>query len=257
MSETYTEFVNTNFPDNIDNWERKSDPDTATSALITKYKNGETLTATEQASIKKCMYSAIAHNQLRDAILAVETYSMSDVRTAIANLATDSGEWSSSATYKPLNFVNTSDGVLYVCIKENTNISPTNDNGTYWKSVYATGSVGTRWKGEYSASTSYSKPDMVYYNNAIYVATQTTSFTGQTPSDNSSYWEEVLSLTADMISVGADTSLADHVASTTLHPTTAKQANWDVAYSRSVVINSGTSAPTASTNGDIYFQFTS
>ena len=269
MSETYINLPNTNFPDSIDSFPSKNNPTTEAMELINRYKKIEMgvgsglteLTPTELNSIKEYVFTASDYNKLRDAILAIETYYMTNVQESITNLAQNKGAWVTNTSYKTFNFVTDSTGVLYICIKQNTSSSTnapgTNGGATYWKPLYITGELGTRWKGVYSASADYIVPDMVVYSGKIYVAKSSTTFNGQTPSSSSSYWDEVLSLDSSQIAIGDNKSLSDHINNATdeKHITTDERNNWNNAYNNSKIITHGTSAPTDSTSGDIYFQY--
>jgi hypothetical protein len=121
-------------------------------------------------------------------------------QTAINELV-HKGEWISTTAYKVRNIVSLN-GSGYMCIADNTNISP--PNATYWKLVSSKGDQGIQgiqgvqgiqgiqgeeglfWKGAYSSTTAYVVDDAVSYNGSSYICISNT--TAGTDPTNTTYW---------------------------------------------------------------------
>ena len=103
------------------------------------------------------------------------------------------GNWSASTTYQIYNFVTYNNiDYLYINLTPSSGNLPTNTD--YWVEVNIQGEKGAPGLGvnlqyNWSATTPYNALDVVYYNNALWVAKQNNI--NIQPSDNE-YWEEFI-----------------------------------------------------------------
>jgi hypothetical protein len=128
----------------------------------------------------------------------------------LINDSTEALEWSGIINYK-INDLTSYDGGVYLCIKNNTNIIPTNI--VYWTYLYdsATSTPATydslvgMWNtdyvtlqnsienavylGEWNSTTEYSKNNLVQLDGSVYFALQDS--TNQNPKTATSYWNIV------------------------------------------------------------------
>ena len=115
MSNTYPYYSN-NFPDEIDDFDKFQDPNISSMPLINEY-YAEIETGTEASlaraktildnnpSLKPMIINADRLNKLRDGLLSVEEFYLSDVQQYLINLVKYRGTYSSSVIYNKFNIV--------------------------------------------------------------------------------------------------------------------------------------------------------
>ena len=116
------------------------------------------------------------------------------------------GAWDASESYITLDAVTYND-YMWLATQASTGETPA-DGSSYWMNI------GTTWtdagrvcmipKGIYDSTVTYEFLDTVLYNNASYVAKQTS--VGQTPALNSQYWQMLTVNSAANVFTGATAS---------------------------------------------------
>lgn len=188
MSTTYPQYPNSNFPDQIDSWLRRQDPNSSDMVLIKQFKayldvndvtSAQNLINSNPSLLVK-IFNADALNNIQDGLMALETFFKNDVDgyiqtkqtefQAYVNNFTDKGVYNSTTTYVTRNFVHYNNEV-YIALKSNLNITPV-DDGVSWTKLSIKGDtgygVGLTPKDSYSGSTQYHVNDLVQYNGNLY-----------------------------------------------------------------------------------------
>lgn len=215
MSLTYTDLTETQFPDKIDELTRMSDLTSTDIPIVNEYYayyNAGNMAAAAQLlasnpTLLDKLFNAAKFNILRDALIALQRFYMSDVQTYIDSTRqslqdevdqfSSKGEYSPTSTYQKFNIV-TYQGSGYVCQKDNlTGIAPvvgqSNEN---WGLIAMKGDqgvsgTGLSWRGRYSTTVTYYKDDAVSDGHRIWAALQES--TGQ-PLEEGEYWTIVMSM---------------------------------------------------------------
>ena len=209
MSIYYSDLVHTNLPNNVDNFESFQDVGIKTKPYVDQYLQyvsvGDTVNAAaviaDHPEIKPCLINAESLNKLRDGLLALERMFIGDIENYIINITNERGDWSSTDTYRRNDVVTYEiEGVreVYRCIgdSQDTSVSqipvgtlPTDTR--YWSKVTLRGPQGVSGsglapRGAWNSTITYSADDLVVYNDAWWVATE--SNLNETPSDSSTKW---------------------------------------------------------------------
>lgn len=214
MSKTYTDLPETQFPDAIDELSRMSDLTSGDIPLVNEYYayyNAGNMTAAAQLlannpSLLSKLFNAAKFNILRDALIALQRFYMSDVQTYIdstrqsleeeINDLTTYEVYDPEHTYKKSEFA-IYDGNLYVSQKDElTGVAPTGKTDDNWILVSARGEqgvsgAGLSFRGMYSPETTYYKDDCASDGKYIWAALHES--TGQ-PLEEGEYWTLALSL---------------------------------------------------------------
>ena len=103
----------------------------------------------------------------------------------------DFDEWDSSVEYSLYNFVDYN-GDIYMYINDTASVGNAPGNTTYWLLIGLRGAqgapgVGLNLRYDWSSVVNYNPLDLVFYNNASWVAKATN--VNQSPSTTSQYWE--------------------------------------------------------------------
>ena len=216
MSNTYSDLVFTNFPESVDNILQKSNITNATdSALVQQIQQyivagnfaAASTIITNNPQLNGKIFNATDYNQLRDAILALERFYISDIQYYTNSKQTEwqntlnkfsfQGIYSPTTQYYQNNLVNytvSSGTFLYLCIAQPA-IGTAPDNTTYWRVLTVQGERGVSGTGMsftylYNPTTSYSANNVVVYKDKWWGALQSSQ--GQTPFEGSTYWQSVL-----------------------------------------------------------------
>lgn len=209
MSAYYSDLIHTNLPDSVDNFASFQDVGIATKPYVDQYlqymESGDTASAAavlaSHPEIKSCLINADRLNSIRDGLLALERMFVSDIENYVINVVTEKGEWSSTASYRKNDVVSYEiEGAVEIfrCIGDSEDptvttipagILPTNTR--YWQPLTLRGAQGVSGsglspRGAWNSTITYGIDDMVVYNNAWWVATETN--VGETPSDSSTKW---------------------------------------------------------------------
>ena len=110
MSRTYPNFINTVYPDQVDNFQYFSDPTTDDVLLIKQYQsyfNAGNLTAAGKIlegnpSLQNKIINANNLNKIIDALKAIETLYRDDLQTYLMELVSYKGEYSTKTVYSKL-----------------------------------------------------------------------------------------------------------------------------------------------------------
>ena len=214
MSTTYTDLPETAFPDALDDLSRMSDLVASDMALVNQYYsyyNAGNLAAAAQLladnpTLINKLFNAAKFNILRDALIALERFYLSDVETYIDSTRqtlqgeidkfTALGEYSATAQYVKHNVV-THNGNGYVCTADCKGKTPgTTDGANYWQLIVSKGEkgdsgTGLSFRGTYSPTTSYTVDDCVTDGTSIWAAMK--SSTGQ-PLTEGEYWTKAMQI---------------------------------------------------------------
>lgn len=150
--------------------------------------------------IKEKTLNNIAYNELIQEIIRIERfyfdykdgidYKVEQFENDISNIK-DCGDYNSEEIYYENNFVHNNDEV-YFCIKDAT-VGITLDNQEYWIKLDLKGrngdviKLGIKNKGSWNTSVTYSKNDLVIYDNMIYVS-KTNNNIGNNPKTSTTNW---------------------------------------------------------------------
>lgn len=225
MSTTYTDLTETKFPNAVDDLSRMSDLASSDLTLVNQYYtyyNAGNLTAAAQLladnpTLINKLFNAAKFNILRDALIALERFYLSDVQTYINSTKqslqteigevksdfqaeldefTALGEYNASTQYVKHNIV-TKDGNGYICIDNVKGIAPGTTSGAgYWQKIVAKGDkgdsgIGLSFRGQYSSTVSYTKDDCVTDGVSIWAALKAS--TGQALAEGE-YWTLVMQI---------------------------------------------------------------
>ena len=201
MSELYPDLPNTKFPEDKDNWGRFSDITTSDIQLVQQYQqyilDGEIDNArqliTDNPTLKNKILSANNLNNLADAIIALERYYFSDIETYIIQLSRYMGDWNNQTSYRKYDVVIYDELGYFATKSVPYGEYPTNDE--YWvpltlKGDQGVSGVGLSYRYGWDINTQYYEQDCVSYSNSLWAAKQ--SSIGQTPVENSQYWDLVM-----------------------------------------------------------------
>lgn len=206
MSTTYPYYSN-KFPNQIDNFDRFEDPSADYMPLVKLYYDNiekgteEGLTAaqailTNNPELKKMIVNADRLNLLRDSLLSIEEYYMSDVQQYLIELVQYKGAYSSSTTYRKFNIVKYN-GLSYMYINNTSGKNHAPTNTSYWIALTLQGEKGNdgvdlAFKGSYNNSTSYPANSAVEYHGSLYGSLQATQGHAPTIGGSNAYWSLVL-----------------------------------------------------------------
>ena len=210
MSITYPQYPNSTFPDVLDSWTRRSDPNIGDITLINQYKAyilaGDITSAQNliiaNPSLKAKIFDSDALNNLQDGLQSVEKFFKDNVEGYIQikqiefqgeidkfNLI---GNWSGVTQYYKKNLISYA-GNIYMAKIDSLNHPPTTGDefDIYWLLYSRKGDKGDtgvsiQYKGDYNPLTSYVIGDAVSYTNGIIYYCKSPT-TGNNPSD-STYW---------------------------------------------------------------------
>ena len=218
MSDLYKDLTHTSFPDSIDNipyFENITASDLSNVNMFHYYlrmgdfSNAMSILERIPNYDKKFIDSGKL-NKFRDALIALERYYKTDIKPYITTKQTEwqdimnqftyIGTWNSNTAYTKNNMVSYTVGddiyiyIAYKNVPKGTSIT----NTSYWTLLSLQGETGSSGDGgafryEYSSNTSYTKNDIVSYNNCLWSAVKDT--TGVTPStSNSANWTLLLEI---------------------------------------------------------------
>ncbi len=94
------------------------------------------------------------------------------------------GLWTTSTAYEVDDVVHY-DGTTYVVV---TDVPATNTSEPGALASFELMARGLNFRGAYNNTASYLHNEIVTFNSASWISTQSTAFTGQTPASGSSYW---------------------------------------------------------------------
>lgn len=214
MSTTYTDLTETQFPDQVDNLSRMSDLTASDLTLVNQYyayyNAGNLASAaqllTDNPSLINKLFNAAKFNILRDALIALQRFYLSDVQTYIDSTRSalqdeidtfvPCGEYNAATAYEKNNIV-TKDGNGYICSQDCTGKTPgTTGGANYWELIVSKGEkgdsgTGLTFRGTYSSTTAYTKDDAVTDGHAIWAALQAS--TGQSLVEGE-YWTKAIDI---------------------------------------------------------------
>lgn len=215
MSKTYPDLPRTNFPDSIDTFDSYSDVSNSTDvSLINQIQNymlaGNFNAAQEILANNPNLYSKMLNadkmNKFRDILVALERYYQVDYTEYVEQKQAEwqdiidefsyIGEYNSAHIYNHNNMVLYKDNLyLYIADESSSGNLPTDTS--HWRVLTVKGEnglsgQGLAFGGEYSPTTSYSKDDLVLYQNNLWASTQDNN-KGNEPLPTSQSWTVVLS----------------------------------------------------------------
>lgn len=204
ISTLYPQYENKFPSEGIDDFEKFVDPDIESLQAINLYKqyynskdfiNANNILS-RNPQLKRMIVNAENLNKLRDAIMSVEEFYLSDVQQYLVNLVVYRGQYAANIKYNKYNVVsygNTSQKEVYMCISSDTPTGTLPTDSRYWIPLAIKGDkgeagVGLAFQGEYNPLKTYAKNDCVQYLGSLYGALKET--TGNTPIDGGSneYW---------------------------------------------------------------------
>ena len=214
MSTTYTDLTETKFPNAVDDLSRMSDLASSDLVLVNQYYtyyNAGNLTAAAQLladnpTLVSKLFNAAKFNILRDALIALERFYLSDVQTYINSTRqslqgeidkfTALGAYSATTQYVKHNVV-TANGNGYVCTADCKGKAPgTTAGANYWQLIVNKGDkgdsgTGLSFRGQYSSTTAYTLNDCVTDGTSIWAALKAS--TGQSLAEGE-YWTRVMQI---------------------------------------------------------------
>lgn len=214
MSTTYTDLTETKFPNAVDDLSRMSDLTSSDLTLVNQYYtyyNAGNLTAAAQLladnpTLINKLFNAAKFNILRDALIALERFYLSDVQTYINSTRqslqgeidkfTALGVYDAATQYVKHNVV-TSNGNGYVCTADCKGKAPgTTAGADYWQLIVNKGDkgdsgTGLSFRGQYSSTTAYTLNDCVTDGTSIWAALKAS--TGQALTEGE-YWTRVMQI---------------------------------------------------------------
>ena len=203
MSQSYSDLTETNFPQEVDTFDRVTDVTIDLLPFVQQYQilynNGKLNEAAqlliEHPELQNCMINAKTINRCYDGIKALQRYYFSDIQKYIEELITFKGIFSNKLSYNKYDVV-LYDSSAYLCVSDSgIGILPTSDK---WVQITLKGDQGEpginlNFSGVWSATISYQKDSCVTYNNCLYASNEDDNV-GRTPSKNSSYWTLVFDI---------------------------------------------------------------
>lgn len=216
MSVLYPDLDFTVYPGSLDNISLKSNITNTTDAQLVEqiqasivagdFVNASAiLIANPQLNGK--LFAANDYNQIRDAILALERFYKNDIYNYILEKQTEwenkTDNFSHKGVYSPttqyyqnnlVDYTGSEGTLLYLCIQTPpTGTAPTNT--TYWRVLTLRGERGVSGEGlsftyVWSATTQYTRNDIVVFDSKWWVATQDNR--GQVPQQGSTYWSVMM-----------------------------------------------------------------
>ncbi len=208
MSDLYTDLENTRFPSQVDNFDKMVDVSlsmlSAVNQYYSKYESGDMAGANEilegNPALKQALFNAEKFNCLRDAIIGLQRYYMSDVQNYLVNIVQPKGYWNAATRYTKYNVVNYINGGAtesYMCIRLDTPVGTLPTDETYFVAVTLRGEKGDSGtgmtpRGEWDYKADYLQYDLVVYENTMYFAKRANS--QSTPNKNSNDWAVILEL---------------------------------------------------------------
>lgn len=218
MSELYKDLPHTAFPNSVDtmtSFKNINAEDISSVNMFQYYLRMGDFAAAESIldsipDVANKMIDSNKLNKLRDALIALERYYKSDIKTYITGKQNEwqgimdeftyAGVWSSSKAYDKNNIVQHTIGsetYMYIAAKDvpvNTQIS----NVNYWTLFTIRGQRGESgqngaFRYDYDAATTYSIGDIVSYDNCLWAAK--TETTNHTPSEtDTTNWELLIKM---------------------------------------------------------------
>jgi len=210
VSITYPQYPNSTFPNVLDSWTRRSDPNIGDITLINQYKAyilaGDITSAQNliiaNPSLKAKIFDSDSLNNLQDGLQSVEKFFKDNVEGYIDIKQTEFqgeidkfnliGNWSGVTQYYKKNLISYA-GNVYMAKIDSLNHPPTTGDefDIYWLLYSRKGDKGDtgvsiQYKGDYNPLTSYVIGDAVSYTNGIIYYCKSPT-TGNNPSD-STYW---------------------------------------------------------------------
>lgn len=139
--------------------------------------------------LQSCLFNAEKYNSIRDAVVALQRYYLTDIQDYIVNISQPKGEWKKDTVYKKYDVVSYiyEDATQFYCARAMEvpmNILPTNTN--YWTPVTLRGMRGHTGLG-LTPSSGWNKTEqyynfidddgiphvsMIYYENMFWAATK-------------------------------------------------------------------------------------
>lgn len=225
MSTSYPDLRFTNFPESVDTFVEMLDIVSSDAVVLKAYQDameaGNVIQASNalnnMANAVQKILTADKINKVFNSIEALERFLSTDIVPYITQLQTNwqteinkfgyIGTYSASTPYKKRNIVSYTIGsytYLYLCIKDNTGIAPT--NSTYWSKftiVGLRGESGSDMSFLYSwdNQTSYSPQDCVTHANGLWGCL--VANTNSEPSPQNSDWQELAHLEAAVYPIQA------------------------------------------------------
>lgn len=225
MSSLYPDLPLTSFPESLDTFITYLNITSTDAPYVKQYftamQNGDIVTAQSafnqipQGSQK--MITAEGLNKLSQAITALQRFYKTDVQSAIDNAKTDlekqtssfkyNGIWSATKQYEVNNYVVSPDNnFIYIC-HTRPPVGAGVLNTDYWRVLTIQGIAGQvgeglSFTGTWNGTQSYSKSNVVSYNDNLWVALQNNS--GQTPYNGSTYWEQIATSSPVVYPVSAE-----------------------------------------------------
>ncbi|MEI6296295.1 MAG: hypothetical protein WCO84_01440 [bacterium] len=169
------------------------------------------LTLVQIPSYNQKILTADKWNKMRDALLALERFWLTDIAPYITtkqtewenivNLFVFNGIYNPATQYVKNNYVQyTSSGqaLLYICTATPPSVGIAPTNTTYWRVITAVGEQGVSGTGvsflfAWSNGTSYTTQDVVTYENKLWGALQNNI--AQPPFDGSANWDILADIT--------------------------------------------------------------
>ncbi len=207
MSNLYPDLEN-KFPEQIDDFEKFQDPNLTSISLINEYytyfDSGNLQAANEllesNPSLKRMIINAESLNKLRDAIVSVQRYYLSDVENYLVNIIKFKGDFNNLSKYTKydvVGYVNESAIQYYMGKMHNIPIGTLPTNTDYFVPLTLRGQQGVSGtglspRGLWGNIVQYYENDCGSYNNSLWSAKETN--VGQPPQDGSAYWQLLMKL---------------------------------------------------------------
>lgn len=185
MSNTYPEFLLTNYPDKLDTLRVYLDLSATEKPYYDQYvayiSSGDFSSASEllveRPNLKKMIFLADDMNYFAQAILAIQKMFKYDIDTFVMGTMVMKGEWSEASSYVKYNVVTYEiDGVelWYSAITDTVPKGTLPTDTTYWKAMTIQGQrgvgIGLTPHGAWYSTEAYVTNDLVSYNNEIWYA---------------------------------------------------------------------------------------
>ena len=204
MSATYTDLTN-NFPNSIDPNRTFSDVTSTNKDLVNQYytykEAGNDSAAidllTQNPDLKNTIITHETMQLIYDMCISQERFYASDVRTTLTTIVHNKGTFSETTKYSMFDLI-TYNYRAYLCNSSDVAIG-TLPTASGWDRITFQGESGTgmAFYTAWDSSQAYKVQDCVPYSNKLYVCIQAN--TNQTPLDNPTYWQVVVTAPKQII----------------------------------------------------------
>lgn len=222
MSELYSQYPDSNFPNSIDTFNRVTDVTASLLPLVQRYNNLYSSGKIDEAynilktnpELQNCIINAQTINKCYDAIQCIENYYYSDVQKYLEQIIKFRSDYSTKNIYHKYD-VCLYDGSAYLCIAESPiGILPTDRD--HFVPITLRGErgfngLGLSFCGTWDRNFIYSSDSCVEYNNCLFASIQDNNVS-HTPAVGSSFWTVVV----DFKEIAAFDNSKSNLTSTTI-----------------------------------------